>query len=232
MLLSLFPLASWLSCQCVLCQDTVAGSRPLCRACAKSLSLNQSCCYCCAMPLMIPSTHCASCLQHKPHFKQAFSAFQYDASIGHLLNRFKHEQDLASGHLLAKLALKPLKHQLQHQLPRPDYLLPVPLNRRRQQQRGFNQAQEIAKVWGAELKVPLINCVTRRKATKPLQQLDRRARAAAVRDAFLLTKMPPPANIALVDDVLTTGATANEIASLLYAFGVKRVDVWTVARVP
>ena len=232
MLLSLFPRSGWLSCECVLCQAGVAGSRPLCRACEKSLSLNSSCCACCAMPLMIPASHCAQCLQYRPHFTQAFSAFRYDASLGHLLNRFKHEQDLACGNVLATLALKPLTRQLKQQLARPDYVLPVPLNRRRQQQRGFNQAHEIAKVWSRELKLPLLNCVTRRKATQPLQQLDRRARGRAVRDAFVLTGMPPAAHIALIDDVLTTGATANEIASLLYAFGVKRVDVWTVARVP
>ena len=185
------------------------------------------------MPLMLPASHCAQCLQYKPHFQQAFSAFQYDASLGQLLNRFKHEQDLASGKLVASLAAKAIKQQLRQQtIQRPDYLLAVPLNRRRQQSRGFNQAHEIAKHWSGALKLPLLHCVTRRKATKPLQQLDRRARAIAVRDAFVLNKLPPPAHIALVDDVLTTGATANEIASLLYAFGVKRVDVWTVARVP
>lgn len=233
MLLSLLPRASWLSSECLLCRDAVAGAKPLCRACEKQLPFNECCCHSCALPLMIPASHCAQCLQHPLHVKQAFSVFRYDEQIGHLLNRFKHRQDLACGQLLAKLALKPIKQAIKReQLQRPDFLLTVPLHRRRQQQRGFNQAHEVAKLWGSALTIPLLGGLTRRKATAALQQLDCAGRARAVRDAFHLTRMPPSAHIALVDDVLTTGATSNEIASLLYGFGARQVDLWTLARVP
>lgn len=232
-LLSLNLLNQSLLSQCLLCHDAVAGQQPLCCACEQALPYNRPCCARCANPMPVAVPHCAECLQHPPHFAQANASFHYDEQIRYLLNRYKHQRDLACGHWLAHLSSQQLQQAIaDNQLQRPDWLLPVPLNRKRLRQRGFNQATEIARVYSKALGIPLLGGLARHQPTPPLQHLSRAGRASAVRHAFQLRNPPPTAHIALVDDVLTTGATANEISRLLYACGVTRVDVWTLARVP
>lgn len=110
-------------------------------------------------------------------------------------------------------------------------LIPVPLSAARRRERGYNQAEELARRLSVARDRPLDTALERVRATRPQVGLDRAARHANVRDAFAW-RGPPlrDANVLLVDDVLTTGATADECAAVLKGAGAGWVGLITVAR--
>lgn len=112
----------------------------------------------------------------------------------------------------------------------PDLLVPMPLHPKRLRQRGFNQAQEIARLLAAELKVPLASgSLHRARNTRTQTELNRKQRASNVRNAFRAGCSLEGKHVVLIDDVMTTGATARAAALVLRAAGAERVDVWCVA---
>jgi len=152
-----------------------------------------------------------------------------------LITRFKHNAKWPFGHLLADVLGQYLQHRFDEGLPRPDVLLPVPLANKRLRQRGFNQAAMLARWLSQSLDLPCEERVLRRiKDTGAQQDLDAKARKHNLRNAFSL--MPDARikdrHLALVDDVLTTGATAQALARLLMNAGAARVDVYCLARTP
>jgi ComF family protein len=114
----------------------------------------------------------------------------------------------------------------------PDVIIPVPLHAQRLRQRGYNQALELARLVGRRIGVPVD--VTRCRRTRPTQaqsELEERQRLVNIRGAFAVTA-PLPQHVAILDDVVTTGATVAELARTLRRSGCGRVDVWTLARTP
>ena len=113
----------------------------------------------------------------------------------------------------------------------PQLLVPVPLGLARYRERGHNQATEIAlrvaRLTGISLTTQLVE---RRRETAEQVQLDRKARSKNVRGAFAVVGPLEVRHVAIVDDVLTTGSTANELARVLRRAGAKRIEVWAVAR--
>lgn len=115
----------------------------------------------------------------------------------------------------------------------PDLLIPVPLHPSRLRKRGYNQALELARPLGRRLGIPVRHDVLRRtRCTGAQTELDAAARVGNVRGAFALASLPAQRHVALVDDVMTTGATLAEAALVLLAAGMDRVDVWALARTP
>jgi ComF family protein len=139
------------------------------------------------------------------------------------------------GRLLGELLSQHLVHAFDEGLPRPDLLLPVPLAIRRQRQRGFNQAAMLGQWLSTALQLPRQDAWLQRVLDTPAQQqLDAATRKRNLRKAFALASESAVAgrHIALVDDVLTTGATAESLARLLNKAGAARVDVYCLARTP
>ena len=117
--------------------------------------------------------------------------------------------------------------------PLPERLLPVPLHPARLRQRGYNQSLELARPLSRQLDIALDrSCFQRILNTPPQADLPRRQRLHNLRGAFRLSPPPEARHVALVDDVVTTGSTVNELARLLLRAGVQRIDVWAVARTP
>ena len=114
----------------------------------------------------------------------------------------------------------------------PQALIPVPLHRKRERQRGFNQAHELARQLAGRRSVPLLSrCLLRRRATTPQAELPAKRRRANLGRAFAVRSGAAlPAHVALIDDVMTTGATVHHCAATLKRGGVERVDVWVIAR--
>lgn len=136
---------------------------------------------------------------------------------------------------MGDLFVEHVRHRFEEGLPRPDALLPVPLARKRLRERGYNQAAMLAGWIGKHMEIPVDERQLLRIKETPAQQgLDARARKRNLQGAFALRN--PAAlrgkHVALVDDVLTTGATANGIARLLVDAGAARVDVYCLARTP
>jgi len=189
----------------------------------------------CALPMPMSGLICGACNRHPPAFNDVIAPWLYDFPIDALVTRFKHQGRWQSGRLLAGLWGDTLHQRFNDGLRRPDVLIPVPLDKKRLRQRGFNQAAMLANWLGARLGLPVDERVIRRVKETPSQQgLDAKARkrnlasAFALKDATLIFGK----HLALIDDVLTTGSTANALAELLLKAGAQSVDVYCLARTP
>ena len=213
--------------RCLVCAEPGHAGLDLCAQCTAALPWNRGVCRQCALPVAGGASHCGDCVFSPPAYTLTQAPLRYGFPVDRLLPRFKFHGDLAAGAVLATLmhwALDPAE--------RPQALVPVPLHRARLRQRGYDQALELAKAVARECRLPLrADRLVRHRSTHAQSELDAPARQRNIRAAFGLRAGPPlPGHVALVDDVLTTGATVGECARTLLAAGVERVDVWTVAR--
>lgn len=230
-------LVDWLwPARCLFCGERGHAGRDLCVDCAAALPWNRSACLRCAMPLPQPlatpdrAQVCGDCLRRPPPLMQTHAAFVYACPIDRLLPRFKFHDDLAAGRLLAQLAADAFAT-----CERPDALVAVPLHRARLRARGYDQGLELARPLASTLGIPLRrDALMRLRATHPQSRLDAPQRRRNVRGAFVAVAGAEllPAHVALVDDVMTTGATLHAAAHALLRAGVERVDAWVCARVP
>jgi ComF family protein len=178
---------------------------------------------------------CSQCTINPPAFDEVICAWLYDFPIDTLVTRFKHQGKWPMGRLMADLFGEFLRYRFNEGLARPDFLLPVPMANKRLRQRGYNQAVMLAAWLGPSLQLPVNERLLRRVKETPAQQgLDAKARRRNLLDAFkLLTPQDVTGkHIALVDDVLTTGSTADVIAKMLRRAGARQVDVYCLARTP
>jgi ComF family protein len=220
---------------CLLCDEPAEAEMPICVACETDLPWLGDHCQTCALPLLATGLTCGECLLEPPAFEQVVVPWLYGFPVDSLITRFKHNAKWPFGHLLADVLGEYLQHRFDEGLPRPDVLLPVPLAGKRLRQRGFNQSAMLARWLSQSLDLPCEETVLRRiKETDAQQDLDAKARKHNLRNAFNL--MPDAQikdrHLALVDDVLTTGATAQALARLLINAGAARVDVYCLARTP
>lgn len=220
--------------RCLACAGAGPPGRDLCEACFAALPWNRRACAQCAIPLPAVADHgapqtCGACLGKPPPVQTTHAAFVYEAPLDRLVPRLKFHRDLAAGRLLSQLMAQGLADAA-----RPQALLPVPLHRARLRARGYDQALELAKPLARALRLPLLpGALLRVRATAPQSELDATHRARNLRGAFaVVPDARLPAHIALVDDVMTTGATLYAAAIALRRAGVARVDAWVCARAP
>ncbi len=223
-------MASWPR-QCELCRSW--GTDSLCAQCLARFAAALPRCPKCA--LSSPEGRvCGDCQRVPPPFDQAVAAvdyaFPWDRLI--LLLKFRARPELARG--LAQLLAAAVERRA---LPLPDLLLPLPLSPQRLRERGYNQAWELARVLSARLKVPaLAQGLVRGRDTPHQLGLSRSARLANLRDGqwvdpAVMDKVRGR-DVALVDDVMTTGATAHAASQALRQVGAARVQIWVLARTP
>ncbi|MGY4524553.1 phosphoribosyltransferase family protein [Pseudomonas sp. TE21394] len=218
---------------CLLCDERAGQAYPLCVACEQALPWLDDQCLRCALPMPMSGLTCAQCSRRAPAFEQVIALWHFGFPVDTLVSRFKHKRQWPLGRLMAELLGHGLLHRFAEGVARPDLLLPVPLARRRQRERGFNQAGMLARWLSVQLGVRCDErLLTRTRETPAQQQLDARARQRNLRQAFALTGELKGQHVAIVDDVLTTGATAHTIAELLCTAGARRVDVYCLARTP
>lgn len=215
---------------CLLCAQRCPTERELCRDCARDLPWNRHACPRCALPMPAESGAqlCGQCLQSPPVWDSAASLLVYDWPLDQLLQRFKFHGDLATGQLLGELLADFLAA-----LPgtKPDTIVPVPLHSARLRERGFNQALELARPVSRRLRLRLDSrlCV-RRKNTAVQSKLDARERRRNLRDAFEVRIPIGGAHVAILDDVVTTGATVAALSQALREAGAAGIQVWSLAR--
>ena len=228
---------NWLKFEhcCALCDERSEASHSLCGHCEADLSWLREQCTTCALPLPTFGLICAQCLRHPPSFDHVAVPWRFAFPVDSLISRFKHQARWPLGRLLAEQLARHLDHAFDEGLPRPDALLPVPLARKRLRQRGFNQAQMLADWLSPALAIPVERKLLQRVQDTPSQQqLDAASRRRNLRQAFALSSNHDVRgrHVAIVDDVLTTGATAEALARLLKRAGAARVDVYCLARTP
>ncbi len=203
----------------------------LCLACDTQLPLNRHACRHCGLPLS--GTHssliCGRCLQRPPAYQASFCAYEYAYPVAHLIRRFKYGNSLTNARVLSLLLARYLRGQ--HTGAWPDCFIPVPLHPARYRARGFNQVIELGCFLERELKIPMRTDLVKRIRHTPEQAgLSRRERRRNLRRVFSATTTTLPKHIALLDDVITTGSTVNELARMLRKQGVARIEVWGLAR--
>jgi len=230
---------------CLLCGNRGHEARDLCCHCEADLPWNDTACHTCGLPLFIEHMSpdndntgnflCGECQQSPSPFKVVVTPLHYQAEVAVLLRRFKHQQQLTSGKILAQVLSQQIHDtylDLSHEnISLPQALIPIPLHWRRFLQRGYNQSTELAKLLSKSLSITcLTKHVRRTRHTNSQQGLDKKQRRANVHQAFALKKTVPFQRVAIVDDVVTTGSTATEVATLLHRSGVEEVHLWAVAR--
>ncbi len=213
---------------CTLCGDPADDGQIFCQHCQADLPTNPNHCPRCALPMARAET-CGQCLRKPPAYDHTVGPLTYAPPIDSLISQLKYHHRLTTCRSFARL----LEEQITRlEPPLPDALIAVPLHQQRLRQRGFNQSLEIARPLAKLINRPLLTgLVKRHKATTPQTGLSGVARRKNLRGAFSVTAPVVYRHLALVDDVMTTGSTAQELALTLKKAGATRVDIWVVARV-
>lgn len=154
------------------------------------------------------------------------SLFGYQYPISSLLQKYKYGNQLDIATTLGKLLSKSVSSSVL-----PDVLIPMPLHPKRLQERGFNQAVEIARVVARELQITLeVHACKRVKFSAPQVTLPLKERVQNMRHAFSCERPLHNLRVALLDDVMTTGASLNALAAIAKKAGAAHVECWVVAR--
>jgi ComF family protein len=230
-------IAPW---RCVLCRD-VAHGIDICAACINDLPWLGNCCRHCALPLPEPAARvCGSCLGAgsgaappvNPPIDQCIAALAYEYPLDRLITGLKYHRKMLFARVLGELlAIRMHEALAAREVALPMQIVPVPMHRWRLAQRGYNQAEQIARWLAHEHGIPLTSGLIRRvRNTPPQTGKSRSARLRNIRGAFRVCGLVEQQRIALVDDVITTASTVREIARLLKHHGAAEVQVWAVAR--
>ncbi len=214
---------------CLLCLEPgQAPALDLCPGCEQDLPRSFRGCAICAAPVAGGTIACSTCLARRPAFDAAFAPYRYEFPLVELIHRLKYGGQVAVARILGSLLAR---RMAERGPPAVDVLVPVPLHPSREARRGYNQAGEIARFAGQILSLPVAGGIaTRVRATEEQAALPAIVRRVNVSGAFAVSDMPMPAAVAIVDDVLTTGSTADALALELKRAGCRRVEVWAVTR--
>jgi ComF family protein len=222
--------------RCVVCRGWCDGG--LCPFCDTRFAFAGQRCSGCALPLAIgtqaqDAARCLRCTLAPPPWSRVVAGVDYGYPWDRLLADLKFHQRLEPADAL----LRPLAAGLRDVRGTDVRLVPVPLSRERLRERGYNQSWELARRLARTLALPArADALFRVRDTGHQLGLHRVARSANLQGAFVVTPRHAAwvrgARIALVDDVLTTGATAHAATRALRAAGARDVQVWVVARTP
>ena len=219
---------------CLLCLGHADSHSGLCSQCFADIQATKIACAQCAIPLAANEQQkvCGSCLASPPFFDSTVAAttyrVHYQTPIRTLLAQLKYRRQLTVARTLAQLLATRLRDR---HTAMPEYIVPVPLSRERLRERGYNQAHEIACLLARTLGVRLAaTCIHKHSGRLPQTGLSRLHRQRNATGAYRLHKFYGARRVAIVDDVMTTGATVNEIARLLKRHQVAYVEAWVVAR--
>jgi ComF family protein len=216
--------------QCRLCGVATGTALKLCPQCLADSPWIRNACQQCSAPLPVPAedSHCGHCQKRPPAFDTTTALFHYRPPVDYLIKQLKFANELAIIPLLSALMSARLTTRA---APLPSLLVPVPLHQTRLRERGFNQATELARRVGRELGIRSDHRLcTRNRDTRPQSLLSPNARRLNLRNAFSVQRRQVAGHIAIIDDVMTTGHTSNELARVLKQAGAKQVEVWVIAR--
>ena len=213
---------------CALCRSETGQALDLCAPCRADLALNVGACRRCGRPTPRLDGECPACLVSPPPQTRTVAPFIYRPPMTRLIHGLKRGNGLLEARILAQLMAPAALAD-----PPPEVIVPVPLAWRRRMVRGYNQAALLAAHLGRLVKVPVdYRSLKRTRHTPPQQSLDARQRRRNLRGAFEASAALAGRDVALVDDVLTTGATTEVAAQALLAAGASNVRVWTAAYTP
>lgn len=218
---------------CPSCKNFTASTEAVCSACAQKIfHIDQNRCKICSMPFELAigdDMECGECLKTPPFFDKIYTPFLYEGTIVTLILQFKHHDAL----FLAPILSHFLQNYAKDQNINADIIMPVPLHTKKFLKRKYNQSHILAQPLAKILNIPTHNDLLKRVKDGSQKGKNKSERQKNVRHMFSLTDSEKikGKHILLVDDVVTTGATVNEIARLLKKHGAIQVNVISLARV-
>lgn len=238
--------------RCVFCQSSSQKGFDICSFCEQNLPWMHQIEHCqkCAINLVGDAGQCGECLTDPPSYDQTVAAIAYQQEAMLLLQQLKFHHQLVYSKVAGQILVRTLQQvcfaiSCENPVPglvpvmgervfntKPDVIIPVPLHWKRQIKRGFNQSAEIGRYVAKAFQIPMQQkFIKRAKHTQAQSGLTGEKREQNLKNAFLVnSKMAVPKHVAIIDDVVTTGATVNAMARCLKQAGVEWVDVWCVAR--
>ena len=216
--------------QCLLCLETTPHDQLLCEHCTGELPRNDYGCRCCGKPMPVAVEKCGECQKSRPAFDYVHTLYRYQPPVDQLVQQLKYNSKLHLARLFGE-KLREASAGWMRETGKPDLIVPVPLHRSRLRKRGFNQSIEIARPTAKFIGVRLeIDSITRTRKTDPQTELPLAQRKQNIRGAFQADKSLKDLSIVIVDDVITSSHTVNELARVLKQAGATRVGVWGIAR--
>ncbi len=213
---------------CLGCAHHIQSRQHFCSACMAQLKRLYNPCTLCGLENQSTGSHCAACLYDPPRWQKIVAPLMYQGLARDLLIQLKFSENL----YLANSLVSSVIHHFRASKPVPEVLLPVPLHRKRLLDRGYNQAFEIARTLSHLLDIPVdANALSRIRDTDSQSGLSAYKREKNILKAFAYQTSTPYSHVAVVDDIVTTGSTANEITKTLHRAGVEFVEIWGLARV-
>lgn len=215
--------------RCAFCLASSMPHQSWCNECFNSLPWNRCACRQCAEPFANNAFPlCGRCLKSPPAQDIARVALRYEEEVALLVQRFKFNAEPRAGALLVDLMHAGLQELSPQELPQA--LVAVPRHPLRAKEFGFDQALWLARQLARRLEIP--HLIARRLRSTPTQRgLDRSGRLRNVQNAFALD-VAPPAHVAVIDDIMTTGASLGGLAMACRAAGATRIEAWAAARTP
>lgn len=213
---------------CLQCRSAIKpNSGPVCTPCYIELPFQGNNCHQCGQRFASDHDYCGRCLNAPPSFDRCFCPFEYKSGIKELICNIKYREKPS----LAKAAAQLLAREIVEQgIELPQAIIPVPMHLKRLRSRGYNHSNLIAKHLSRILNIPHIeNLVVKTKFTPTQAGLSLKKRKTNLKNSFELTKTIGFKRVAIIDDVMTTGATAEEIAKILKKNGVDYIQVWGIA---
>lgn len=230
--------------RCLFCDEAAVSDQlsghesPVCRPCQHDLPWNKYSCSRCALPMNkalsapTPSNTilCGECISSPPPFNRAIASFRYELPVDRAIQILKYNKKRYFAHLFGEFLAENAR-QAYADKAFPAMLIPVPMHRKKQKKRGFNQALLLSQQLSKSLSIPThAKLLQKNSATNSQATLNKHQRMQNLKGAFTISRPVKGLYIALVDDVMTTRATADYLSRLLIDAGAAKVDVWCVAR--
>jgi ComF family protein len=218
---------------CLACEEIINRDAAFCDNCWPQLKfITEPKCKICSYPFEIEIKQmrpfCASCLAKKPAFDEVISIYRYNKIIGRAVSDLKYRDQT----FVAKKFAKILKNKAINEIEKADFICPIPLHPKRLKFRKFNQALLIAKFINKDKLIG--DLIWRVNDSEPQVNLKKKDREKNLKRAFLVNKkfrdQLRGKNVILIDDVITTGATAENCAKALKKCGVEKITVLTIAK--
>lgn len=213
---------------CWSCGLSHKGKKLVCVDCELAIKCVEAPCVQCGLSHAGKGETCIHCLSKPKLWNEMLAPLSYQNPISHLVQLLKFNQKLD----VLKALVELITPQFESITVKPDILIPVPLHKNRYLERGFNQSYEIAKLLSKELGIPCDSYFVERVIDTPRQsELKLKQREKNIKNAFYVdNRLSHYQHIALIDDVITSGSTVHELTKQCHKSGVKKVDVWAVAR--
>ena len=219
---------------CVVCRKLSDRRQDLCQACLQDLPIIEQSCPRCAnkitsiFSLQKEALLCGNCLSDPPPFQRTNALFVYEAPVISFILNLKFKQQLVYARILGELMAEKIRHSGELSVT---CILPVPLHEKRLRERGFNQALELARPIAAAFNLKIdTDRVKRVQNTAPQMSLPAKKRETNLKHAFSTQYSFTGERIAILDDVMTTGATVSELSRVLLEKNAAHIEIWCIAR--